>query len=290
MRGGRRGAMNTSRSRTGVEEPITSVAPCGRKEATSRATRPSNGSSQASSNRSAAWRARRSASRQASIQRRSTASIDNASRSSHASAANNSGSTAIRRSAWPSGSGLRWSRSNTMSASARVTSRWVARVVGIAPTCRTTSGGWLASQSSSPIKSWPADSARPACPASRRNPDSGSARTGHPRSVPSANNDRLAGGSPAPSAITPRRPAWRSRNAPSAVRAASASWARPAPSGATRRVQRAASCESGTSGSSKGALMCTGPGGLPVAASCARTPASNQASASPSASGTGGSR
>ena len=145
MRGGRRGAMNTSRSRTGVEEPITSVAPCGRNEATSRATRPSNGSSQASSSRSAAWRARRSASRQASIQRRSTASIDSASRSSHASAANNSGSTAIRRSAWPSGSGLRWSRSNTTSASARVTSRWVARVVGIAPTCRTTSGGWLAS-------------------------------------------------------------------------------------------------------------------------------------------------
>ena len=184
-----------------------SVAPCGRNDATSRATRPSNGSSQASSSRSVAWRARRSASRQASVQLRSAASIDIASPVVPCQRCEQ-----LRLDGDPPlgvalGIGLRWSRSKTTSASAAPRAVGVARVVGIAPTCSTTSGGWLASHASSPISSWPAASARPARPASRRSPDSGSARTGHPRSAPSANSDRLAAVPARRVAITPRRPA-----------------------------------------------------------------------------------
>ena len=216
----------------------------------------------ASSSRSAAWRARRSASRQASVQRRSAASIDSASRSSQASAANNSGSTAIRRSAWPSGSGLRWSRSSTTSASARATSRWVARVVGVAPTCSTTSGRWLASHASSPITSWPAASARPASPGVETQSGQRFRQDGPSKERPERQQRQARGRVPGaerdhtPAARVARRGTRRARFAPRRRHGRA-----PAPSGATRRVQPDAPRASGTSGSSKGALTCTGPGG-----------------------------
>ena len=93
------------------------------------------------------------------------------------------GRRAIRRSARCSGVGVQVVAIQHDERSTRRRSAWVARVVGAAPTCSTTSGRWRSSHAGSPISSCPAASARPAPPASSRNPLSGSASTGHPRSV-----------------------------------------------------------------------------------------------------------
>ena len=135
--GRRRGRGPASRTRR------RATPPWGRNAPTSRATRPSNGSSQASSSRSTARRATRSAvapglrplrpvrpsgSVVAFVPRQRGEQLRIDRDPPLGAAARDPGS--------------RWSRSSTTSASVSATSRWVARVVGVAPTCSTTSGRW----------------------------------------------------------------------------------------------------------------------------------------------------
>ena len=142
-RGGRRGAMKASRSRTGVDDPTASSAPFGRNAATSRATRGSVGSSQPSSARSTAAWATRSDCRHASSQagrRRQAHPLVRLGPTRARRTARDRPRSAARREPRDRGRGGRGRARRGVPASA--TSACVARVVGVAPAWSTTSGRW----------------------------------------------------------------------------------------------------------------------------------------------------
>jgi hypothetical protein len=109
-----------------------------------------------------------------------------------------------------------------------------------------------------------------------RQPDSGSARTGHP--VLAARRPTAAGSQPAPATTTPRGARSCSVTASSAARLGEVA--------GQARCQGAPSSRPGgrepgspTSGSRKARFRCTGPGRAPVASATARAPSERQVAA-----------
>ncbi len=276
-----RGAMATSRSRIGIEFPTNSVPPSGTAATRSRAKRSSAGSSEASSTSSIARRARSSRSRQVADQTSGARSILRRNNPS----ASRSGLACSRHVARRSGSGSKWNRSTTRSRSADATNAWVARVVGVAPTCSTTSGRCRSRKPADPINAWPAVSAWPG----RRSPDVGSASNGHPRRSASCATSPGAIHQFDPATTTPRAPdssfAARSTSAASGSGLRSGRSTRPG-----SRAGTSTTAPVGTSGSSNEQLTCTGPGWGPPQAATASRPIRRQSSASLGDVGTSGAR
>ena len=200
-RGGRRGAMNVSRSRTGLDDPMQRTAPWG---GTPPGRAPRDPRTVRSKGR-ARDRPRRARAGPPAAMPRATRPARPAGprracpRRPPRTAPGRRGSAA-RPVAPGRGPDVLGPTPRAIDPATKV---WVVRVVGAAPTCNTTSGRWRSSHPGSPISSCPAASARPAPPASSRNPLSGSASTGHPSSEPRLSSDRVRGGGSDPSVITP---------------------------------------------------------------------------------------
>ncbi len=203
---------------------------------------------------------------------------------SPSASARRSGSACRRRSARACGSGSRWCTSTTTSRSACATKACVARDVGAAPICSTTSGRWASSHPLEASKGCPAPSAWPG----RRTFDVGSAITGHPSR--SARNVVDPGGVHVepPTITTPRRP--ESARATPPPRRRTVRGSRRDAAGAPTGSPVGMSTRSGVSGSSKGQSMWTGPGVRPPQALSAARAARRHSCGCSSTAGTGGSK
>ena len=129
-----RGAMNASRSRTGIELPTTSVPPSGIAAARSRATRISEGSFQESSRRSTADRTAASAGSSHGV-------LPVGEAVPTTSGIQGSPGVSMRSVAIPSDRGrVRSVSATTIRYQEAAIRPWVARLVGVAPNCTITSG------------------------------------------------------------------------------------------------------------------------------------------------------
>ena len=197
MRGGRRGAMNASRSRTGVEEPthergaVRARTRRRRERRVPRTVRPSASSSRSTA--ACAQEVRRHATRSPSSSGGRPVELVAAVPSQRGEQLRGRRRSAARRSPF----GIRVEvvaiqHHERVGRAPRVVG-WRASSASRRPAARPRDGGARAS-SSSPISSCPAASARPASGRRDAGRSSGSARTGQPRSAPSDSSDSVCGG------------------------------------------------------------------------------------------------